>query len=150
VSRLCCPPSCCGGAKGTSVILAVLAAAAILAVWAHLAVLAVAAGVLAGCGVTAVAVAAVLTRIFVRPPAFAAEPEPYRVTATVIPQALQAEQAREVPGPAPPALENHVHYHLHLADERIARVLAAGYQAGAAEGRVAGYAAGYGAAEVEP
>jgi hypothetical protein len=141
--RRCCPPSCCpGGATGATAILAVPVAIVAVAILEHIFLLVAVAGAVAACWVIAIAVVMVIARYTVKPLVVAADPEPYRVTATVIPQAVQAERLREVPAPMAPAIENHVHYHLHLADQRMARVLLAGYEAGAAEGQVAGYAAG--------
>jgi hypothetical protein len=121
--RRCCPPSCCpGGAKGTTAILAVPVAIVTVAILEHILLLVAVAGAVAACWVIAIAVVMVIARYTVKPLVVAPQPEPYRVTATVIPQAVRAERVREVPAPAPAAVENH--WHLHIDGQSVAQLAA--------------------------
>lgn len=121
--RRCCPPSCCpGGATGATVALAVPVAIVAVAILEHILLLIAVAGAFAACWVIAIAVVMVIARYTVKPPVVNAEAGSYRVTATVIPQAVRAERVREVPAPAPAAIENH--WHLHLDGQSVAQLAA--------------------------
>jgi hypothetical protein len=123
-SKPCCQPSTCcpGGAKGAGGVLALAVAIVAVAILEHILLLVAVAGAIAACWVIAIAVVMVIARYTVKPPAIAPQPESYRVTATVIPQAVRAERVREVPAPAPAAIENH--WHLHLDGQSVAQLAA--------------------------